>query len=136
MLYCRSGIIFLSHEKIKEVHKDLVFWLRWSPGMAQHLHNTPNTPHFLENTPPEIWKFAGSNLRKSTKPINNRQNPLIILYKIRKNHEKMIIFQKFYIFQQTPLIFAKAHYFNIKIDLRSGFFANLINFHMLFLSFK
>ena len=41
-------------------------------GMALH-------PPLFGKHPPEIWKFAGSNVRKRTKPINNSQNPLVIL---------------------------------------------------------
>ncbi len=44
-------------------------------GMAL---DPPNTPPLFWKQPPEIWKFAGSNVRKSTKPMDNRQNPLII----------------------------------------------------------
>ena len=47
-----------------------------------------------------------------------------------------LFLQKFYIFQQTPLSIAKAHYINLKFELRSLIFANINKFLMLFLSIK
>ena len=64
------------------------------------------------------------------------KNKIFLLKKLEKFMKNSLFLQIFYIFQQTPLIFAKAHYFNLKLDLRSGFFSNIITFLMLFLSFK